>query len=63
MKKELKKDQGFLSKLDEVLALIDPEEMIRDGVQYLKFRHEEKGKTITLTANEVKKIKKERKIK
>lgn len=43
-----KKD--FLDKLDEFLALIDPEQMIRDGYQFIRFRYLTKsGEEITET--------------
>lgn len=36
----------YLKRLDEFLACFDPEEMIRDGIQFIKFRYHHRGKKI-----------------
>jgi hypothetical protein len=38
-----------LQKLDEFLGLFDPEELIRDGIDLIRFRYEHRGKKITRT--------------
>jgi len=41
-----KEKKHFLQVLDEFLACFDPEELIRDGIQFVKFRYEHRGKKI-----------------
>jgi hypothetical protein len=40
----IKKNRDYLQKLDEFLACFDPEELIRDGVQLIRFRYQKKNK-------------------
>jgi hypothetical protein len=41
-----KEKKQFMQALDEFLACFDPEEMVRDGVQFIKFRYHARGKKI-----------------
>lgn len=41
--------QHYLQKLDEFLAVFDPEQMVRDGIHFIKFKYEHRGKKITKT--------------
>jgi hypothetical protein len=44
-----KQEKHYLQKLDEFLGLFDPEELIRDGIDLIRFRYEYRGKKITRT--------------
>jgi len=41
--------QEYLKRLDEFLACFDPEEMVKDGINYIKFNYHHRGKKITKT--------------
>jgi hypothetical protein len=45
----MSKDKDYLKRLDEFLSCFDPEEMIRDGIHFIKFKYESRGKKITKT--------------
>lgn len=57
---ELKKDKEYLKRLDEFLACFDPEELIRDGVQLIRFRYQKRNKKEIVKIFTIDELKKQR---
>jgi len=49
-----------LKKLDEFLACFDPEELIKDGIQLIRFRYQKRNKKEIIRVFTMDELKKER---
>lgn len=58
----IKKDKEYFKKLDEFLSCFDPEELIRDGIDLIRFRYQKKDQEIiqNFTMDELKKEREKR---